>query len=309
MSTPLLLRRSTHHLRSQDQAIEAAGGLWRVMRPFEPNELAAAVERTGVRALSVGAEDCAWLAPIADLEFLSIWGTPDASAFPRMERLRGLTFDSGWVGRIDFALAPNLEWLFIGGGDRRRNGGLDTLFAGHPTVRRIHIAGYQGTDLRPFARLPALERVELVAGRRLTSLEGTADLAPSMTELKLATCPRIDSIAGIEALSGLRYLNFEACNRIRDLAPASLVDGLTYLSAGLPKGIESLRPFAGHPSLEYLLVSRVLDGDFTPLQTMPRLRSVTVPPQFTVPPGPYRDLREYDESDPIRVRAVQLAVG
>ncbi len=61
--------------------------------------------------------------------------------------------------------------------------------------------------------------------------------------------------------------------------------------------------------LDQLLVSRVLDGDFTPLQTMPRLLVVMVPPQFTVPPGPYRDLRDYDENDPIRVRAVQMAVG
>ncbi len=95
----------------------------------------------------------------------------------------------------------------------------------------------------------------------------------------------------------------------RDLAPAAALDGLVYLSVGLPKGIESLRPLAKHPSLEYLLVSRVLDGDFMPHQTMPRLRVVMVPPQFTVPPGSYRDLRECDESDTVRARAVQLAVG
>jgi hypothetical protein len=309
MSSPLLLRRPTHHLRSQDLAIEASGGLWRVMRPYDASELAAAVNDQAVRALWVGAKDCAFLAPIADLEFLSIWGTPDASAFPRMEHLRGLTFDSGWVGQLDFALVPNLEWLFIGGGDRRRNGGLDTLFAGHPKVRRVHIAGYQGTDLRPFARMPALERVEIVAGRRLASLKGAGDLARSTTELKLAACPAIDSISGIEEISGLRYLNLEVCNRVRALAPAAALEGLVYLSAGLPKGIDSLRPFATHPSLEYLLVSRVLDGDFAPLRTMPRLRVVMVPPQFTLPPGPYRDLLDYDETDPVRVRAVQLAVG
>ncbi len=56
-------------------------------------------------------------------------------------------------------------------------------------------------------------------------------------------------------------------------------------------------------------MSRLLDGDFSPLQTMPRLRVVMVPLQFTVPPGPYRDLRDYDEDDPVRVRAVHLAVG
>jgi hypothetical protein len=309
MSTSLLLRRPTHRYRSQDQAIEASGGLWRVMRPFQTSELAAAIEATGVRALWVGAKDCSFLASMPDLEFLSIWGTPDATAFPRMEHLRGLTFDSGWVGHLDFALVPNLEWLLIGGGDRRRNGGLDTLFAGHPRVRRIHMAGYQGADLRALARLPALERVEIVAGRRLASLEGAGDLARSMSELQLAMCPSIDSIAGIEALAGLRFLRLEVCNRIRDLAPAARLPRLAYLAAALPKGIDSLHPFAGHPSLECLLVSRVLDGDFTPLQTMPRLRVISIPPQFTVPTGPYRDLREYDESDPVRVRAVQLAVG
>ena len=256
MSAPLLLRRPTHRHRSQDQAIEAVGGLWRVVRPFETSELAAAaVEADNVRALRVGANDCAFLSSMADLAFLSIWGTPDATAFPRMERLRGLTLDSGWVGRLDFALVPNLEWLFVGGGDRRRNGGLETLFAGHPRLRWIHLAGYQGDDLRPLTRLPALERVEIVAGRRLMSLVGASDLASSMAELSLATCPRIDSVDGIEALSALRFLRLEACNRVRDISPAAKLEGLVYLDAGLPRGIESLHPFAGHLSLEYLLVS------------------------------------------------------
>jgi hypothetical protein len=308
-SAPLLLRRPGDPYRSRDQAIEAAGGEWRVMRPFEPAELAKAILANGVRALSVGAGDCAFLAGLTGIEFLDIRGTPDATAFPRMDRLRGLSCDSGWLGRLDFRLLPNLEWLSIGGADRRRNRGLETLFTGHAKVRRVRLAGYQGTDLRPLAPLPSLERIEIIGARRLVSLEGARDLAASMTELVLVRCPNLDSLAGVEALGRLRYLRLQACNRVSDVGPVAQLNALVFLDASLSPGVQSLRLLAGHPSLEYLAVGRVLDGDFTPLQTMPRLRMIIVPPEYAIPPGRYRRASELDDSDPVRIRGLRLAAG
>ena len=45
---------------------------------------------------------------------------------------------------------------------------------------------------------------------------------------------------------------------------------------GLTKGIDSLAPLAGHPTLEFITVERILDKDLSPLLTMPSLRFVNV---------------------------------
>ena len=277
------VRRPGSRYRSRDEAIEAAGGRWRVMRPFERHEPADAVRENGVRALSVGAKDTAFLADLRHLESLDTRGCPTPPTSRRWNgSVRCPSTPDGWGGstsrssRTSSGCSSAAVAVAKGSRDALRRPPT------RPTDAGRRVSGAQSGAL---THLPALERVEIVAGRRLVSLAGAADMAPSMTELFLALCPKLNSIAGIEALAGLEYLHLELCNRVHDISPVAKLPSLLYAYLGLPKGIDSLRPLAGHPTIEHLLVSRVLDGDFTPLTTMPRLRVIAVPP-VQGPAGP-----------------------
>ena len=70
--------------------------------------------------------------------------------------------------------------------------------------------------------------------------------------------------AGVVAIEGLR--------QITALDWAARLPRLRLLDVFEQKGIESLKPLAGHPSLEFLTFGRVKDLDLEPLGLIPNLK-------------------------------------
>jgi hypothetical protein len=305
----ILHERGLHPERSSDIAKRAAGGLWFAFNDANPSEIVAEARDRGIRALEVQHRDISFLADLPDLEFLTLnTAEPDAGVINNLHRLRGLAFSYGWKGRLDFAQLPTLEWLYIATADPDR--GLETLLAGHTTIRQLAVGHYPAADLNALANLPALERVEIVNSRRFTSLAGADVVGASVRQLVLALLPRLDSLDEIAGLRHLEYLAIESCSRVTDLAPLQGLPRLRFLNLMQPKGIPSLRHLVGHPSLEYVSFGKVTDGDLTPLRELPRLRLINPGGyRYNIDPAEFPWLDSLPDDDPLRVEYRSMAVG
>jgi hypothetical protein len=74
--------------------------------------------------------------------------------------------------------------------------------------------------------------------------------------------------------------------------------------------VASLRPLAGHPSLEYVSFGRLADGDLTPLREMPRLERInTGSGRYNLDPREFPLLDDLSDDDPERVEYRSMAVG
>jgi len=305
----ILYERGLHPERSSDVAAGAAGGLWFAFNDADSGEIVAEVRDRGVRALEVQHRDIGFLADLPDLEFLVFNNPePDAGVINSLSRLRSLGFSFGWKGRLDFTRLPGLEWLYIATADPDR--GLETLLAGHATLRQLAIGRYPASDLGAVANLPALERLEIFNSRRFTSLAGANAVAGSLRQLVLALLPKLASLDGIADLRNLEYLAIESCSRVSDLAPLHDLPRLRFLNLMQPKGVASLRPLAGHPSLEYVSFGKVADGDLTPLRELPRLRRINPGGyRYNIDPTEFPLLDGLPDDDPLRVEYRSMAVG
>jgi Leucine-rich repeat (LRR) protein len=305
----VLLERGLHPERSSDVAMRTAGGLWFALNRTDPREIVAEARDRGIRALEVQHRDIGFLAELPDLEHLVLnTAEPDAEVINGLHRLRSLAFSFGWKGRLDFANLPALEWLYLTEADPDR--GLETLLAGHTTIRQLAIGRYPATDLGALANLPSLERLDLFNARRFTSLAGADRVARSLRQLGLARLPRLPSLDGIAALPNLEYVAVESCSLITDLAPLRDLPRLRFLNLMQPKGVASLRPLAGHPSLEYVSFGRLADGDLTPLREMPRLERInTGSGRYNLDPREFPLLDDLSDDDPERVEYRSMAVG
>jgi hypothetical protein len=250
-------------LRSRDRAVEAAGGWQIALRRDNPIP-------GRPKALELRSKDMSVLEALPDLEFLNLNAT-NAAIEPvnRLSRLRGLAVDS-WVGDLNFANLPRLEWFHVTESDE---GALDTLYAGHDRVHHVEIGKYRRPDLTPLTGLPALVRLEVFNTRKALSLDGLLDLAPSLRALDLALCTRLESLDGI-GHPGLESLDIQGCNRIDDLAPLADARNLKLLQleqAATPP----LGALADHPSLEIVsIVGRVPESEVRALMAAPALRMI-----------------------------------
>lgn len=309
MNATVLYERGLHPERSSDRTMRAAGGLWFALNRTDPAEIVAEVRARGIRALEVQHREIGFLAELPDLEYLVLnTAEPDAGVINALHRLRGLAFSYGWKGRLDFTHLPVLEWLQLTGADPGR--GIETLLAGHPVLRQLAIGKARASDLSAFVALPALERLEISNSRRLTSLAGADRVATSLRQLVLAMLPGLASLDGISGISGLEYVAIESCVKVTDLAPLRDLPRLRVLNLMQPKGVASLRPLAGHPTLQYVSFGRVADGDLTPLRELPRLERINPGGyRYNLDPGTFPLLDDLADDDPKRVEYRSMAVG
>lgn len=250
------------------------GGLWAVPhwqmsrqeRLSRHDEIIDEIRQRGVRALETDIVDEALVEAVPDLEFLSA-GIPDGRLVAKFRRLRLLGLDS-FEGSLDFRDLPRLEWLGI---RECEPGNLDGLLAGHPKVHGLAVGRYPFADLTPLARLH-LGRLSIGAGRRLSSLEGAASLAATLTSLDLYSLPSLASLDGIEALENLEVLELGGLRHITTLDWVRRLPRLRLLNVFDLKNVEGLGPLAGHPGLEFVIFGRTKDLDLEPLADIPNLR-------------------------------------
>ncbi len=246
-----------------------AGGRWVAFGRPDPGELVAEIGARGVRSLVTFQRDLTFLRQVPQLEFLVVSSDPpDVAPIHDLVNLRGLYFTGTWGGRIDFTAFPSLDSFGVVECPRDE-GGLETLYAGHPTLESLAIQRYRRDDLVPLARL-RLRRLSL--GGRLTSLNGAESLAPTLERLSFYSAPNLPSLDGIEQLTRLEVAEIESVRHVTTVDWAAHLPRLKLLDVFDQKAIESLWPIAGHPALEFLTFGRVKDLDLDPLRQLPKLR-------------------------------------
>lgn len=274
----ILVQRDLILTMSSHRAIADAGGLWAVPhwkmsrdeRLARRDEIIAEIQERHVRALEADIVDEALVEAVPDLEFLSVGRVDvDPRVVVRFGRLRSLGV-AGIKGALDFRDLPDLEWLGI---NECEPGNLDGLIGGHPRLRSLGVGRYPFADLTPLGRLN-LRRLSVGNSRHLTSLHGAASLAPTLEGLDLWMLPALGSLDGIEALTNLEVLELDGLRQITTLDWVQRLPRLRLLNVFDLKNVESLRPLAGHPSLEFVTFGRTKDLDLVPLESIPNLKLI-----------------------------------
>ena len=257
--------------RPWPRAVDEVGGEFIAVPGADPAEVVDEARRRGVRALAVADGDPALYASLTDLEFLSFNCDPrDISALTGLGALRGLRFGGTWDGRFDFAALPALE--YFAAVELPKTGGFDTLVADHHRLHHASFGRYPFTDLTPLASLASLEVLEVLDSRPLASLAGAGALAPSLRQLVLHRCPALTSMAGVETLTQLEFIDVGACRHVTSLDFVAALPSLRALRIYDLRDVESLKPLAGHPSLEIVLFGKTKDLDLDPVFEIPNLR-------------------------------------
>ena len=129
--------------------------------------------------------------------------------------------------------------------------------------------------------LPNLEVLKIIGARRIHDIDEVGELSASLHELEFEACPRIAALDAVESLVGLRFLGISESGDIASLAPIGT--------------LAQLETFYAWGS------TRILDGDLSPLERLPRPGDRTVrqcPPPARGPPR--RTFRSSPKSGPAR---------
>ncbi|MDA0161090.1 hypothetical protein OM076_12495 [Solirubrobacter ginsenosidimutans] len=210
-----------------------------------------------LRGLVLNAGEVRDLGPVSQLRGLETL-TLNTVSKPRME--------------LDFTAFPHLRTLRM-----YFNAGFESVFA-CTSLESLFVFGPPDPDLTRFGALPALRRLELSQGRKVTS---TAGVGANVEFLGLYMQGALEALDGLPA--GLTVLAIEGAKKLEAL-PA-LPSRLTRLKVANCGDIASLAPLRGLDQLEEFFAwesTKVLDGDLSVLLELPRLRSIGL-----------RDRREY----------------
>jgi hypothetical protein len=217
-------------------AIAASGGLWVPDPDADRRAVVREARERGIRAFSVqGNVD--FIAELPELEFLVALDPPDVRPIHALPRLRLLSLSGTWGGRLDGSAWPRLEW-FSAVETPKDEGGVETLLSGQPGLRSL------------------------------------GALAETLAALDLALLPNLSSLDGIESLMRLEVVKLDGIRQVTTLDAVARLPQLRFLDVMDLKGVASLWPLAGHPTLEYVAFGPTRDLDLDPLLEIPSLKLV-----------------------------------
>lgn len=194
----------------------------------------------------------------------------DVSAIHTLGGLKYLDVNTYCKTPVDFGRFPllsecALEW-------RPRS---ESLFA-HQGIKKVFVNKCPLKDLRPMAMMTSLESLSL-ASPKLETLQGIEALT-ALTFLGLYVARRLTSVNGVQAVPSLVHLEVNDCPKVRDIAPIGTLHRLRNLHLCNDGDIETIKPVRELKELEQFLFyesTNVLDGDLSPLKSLPKLRHVT----------------------------------
>jgi len=239
--------------------------------------LAAELEERGVRELelapghSTGRRDLGFLRQIPFIEKLSIHSVSalDDSAVACLFRARELELHNYAPNPLRVDGMSRLEKLtFVW---RQHS---ESVFSRH-SLKQLSIRKYPGKDLRDLAGLIALESLDLLEGKFVSSV-GLGSLT-RLKFLRFGFCRQLRRLDDLEHLQALEQLKIVKCRAIADFGPISALGGLKLLVLEDVGRIASLDWLAGLTALETLLLTgdtNIVDGDLEPVAALPRLEQV-----------------------------------
>lgn len=266
----ILQQRELNPYLPRFRAMLEVGGLWSAWYMADPRDIVDEARAVGVRALEYSGPHAGLVAELPQLEYLMVQDLSDPEPLYSIERLRGLHISGTWDGKIDFQRLPHLESFSVVECPRDE-GGLETLYAGHESIRDLVIQRYRHEDLTPLTNLK-LEKLGILYTRKLTSLAGLEVLAPTLRRLTLYACSDLTTVDGLASAPDLESLELGSLRHISTLEFVQSLPHLRRLDLFDLANVESLWPIAGHPSLEFVMFGRIRDLDLMPLTKLPRLK-------------------------------------
>jgi hypothetical protein len=144
-------------------------------------------------------------------------------------------------------------------------------------LERVSSWMFGDVDMHAFRDHVALKTLTIKDAPYLESLAGLGDL-PDLAALTIVGAPRLHEIDEIGELSAsLRELKFEECPRIETIDVVEPLVGLRFLGVSESGDIASLAPVGSLAQLETFYAwgsTRILDGDLSPLERLPRLTEI-----------------------------------
>lgn len=252
------------------RALLEVGGEWVAAHDADPALVVSEARAHDVRALHVAGKDLSFLPELPDLEHLSLGDVGDVTPAMSLPGLRSFSAVSWESGQVDATAWPRLTRFGVSE-PPRGGGGIESALA-HPTVEVLALRRYAGQDLSAIAA-PRLRELHL-SSPRLESMAGIEARADTLELLALSRVPKLASLAGLGALRRLEVLALEGARQVTTLDEVASAPALRLLDIGDQRGIESLAPLAGHPTLEFVLFQRTGDMSLAGLTGLPRLRAV-----------------------------------
>ncbi len=248
-----------------------------VLRSAWSSEARSAAQGADVRELDLNyakgwtGHDYAFLSELSRLEALDITdrNARDVTPIHYLPDLRRVKVFTYCKTPIDFGKFPLLEECALEWRPRS-----ESLFA-HSGVKRVFINKCPIKDLRAMSLMTGLESLSL-ASPKLETLEGIEALR-ALTFLGIYVAGRLAGLAGVEGARNLVHLEVNDCSRVRDVTPVGALHRLQSLHLCNDGDIETFRPLRELKELEQFLFyesTNVLDGDLSPLKSLPKLRKV-----------------------------------
>ena len=186
---------------------------------------------------------------------------------PTLQSLR-LTTDPGLI--VDLSKLPDLIELAADWGQ------IDQSIAAGERLRKAFLRHYGHADLSPIARLSQLVEINLKDRPRLRGLDGLTELS-QLRRLGVFLARELEDLGPLQGATMLEELELEGCRRLSRLDPLGECVGLRTLNLSECGDLESARPLRSLADLEYLYLygsTKIVDGDLTPIASLPRLREL-----------------------------------
>ena len=225
-----------------------------------------------------------------DLSFIEAWPIKDLLVLDRTisdlaplarlgQTLEGLYVEAAPDARIDLTALPHLRSLEAGWDAIR-----DALH-GPDYLTEIVTFGYYEPDFEPLALQPSLQTIRLETAHKLETLAGIEQF-PTLTSLAIAAARQFHDLDAVQSVrETLRKLDLESCPALNDITPIAALSELHLLGIKDCGRIRSIEPVGNLAKLEVLLAwgsTRIEEGDLSPLLGLPRLKEIRM-----------RDRREY----------------
>jgi internalin A len=218
--------------------------------------------------------DISFLRDLPALEGVDILSekVTDVRVITELANLRLLSLTCKATGSIDLVKLKRLVRVFLTWRDAYRS-----LFALH-TLKKITILGYPERDLWIWPQPNQVLFEMYLSSRKLESLRGIGNF-PKIGKLTISKCPKLACLDDLSTSTSLENFVLAKCPGVENLTSVSSLHDLRELSIEDCGEIHSLAPLAECKRLEFLQVAgntTLLDGDLSPLLSLPKLREVLV---------------------------------
>ena len=224
-----------------------------------------------------------FLRELPSLERLSLCvnGPDDWSALYQLSNLRILELQH--VSRkVEFTRMPQLEDVFC-----NWKAGLFKSLCDCEWLTSLALDYFTGLDFHIFRKLKALRQI----GFGFVGVESLAGMEhfPELRRLVLGPVNRLETLEHLDNCEELEYVGIDKAKKLRNIDAIGHLRNLQELFFKACPKLESLRSLRSLPNLEYfglLETTTVADGDLSVLESLPKLRHVSI-----------RDRKHYTHGD------------